>query len=954
MKLKLKRSAWVYALPAVLVYILVIVLFVNILALSYKNLVTQYFGQTPYKEIATGEQEGDTQYFKSDYTSMADLQADQTVFATQVQAEGAVLLQNKNLPLDKKSKITLLGSGSSDEFFLVGGGGSGRIDTSKKPSLETVFTDAGFEVNPVMLEFYAEGNGKSTRGSGSNYVGEAPQSAYSQTEISSYADYSDAGIIILGRTGQEGKDVFTYTAEDADKHMLELSANELDLINSALKHFDKVVILLNTMNPVELGPLENLDVSVMWIGAGGQQGLRAIPGLLDGTYNPSGRLVDTYAYDNFSSPAMVNFGDFRFSDITDTYKKYYYNYAENIYIGYKYYETRYADYVMGTANVGEFDYSEEVQYPYGYGLSYTTFEYTSFDMTEKQDEFVFDVTVKNTGSVPGKEVVEIYMQSPYTQYDRENLIEKSAIELVGFAKTDKIESGKTDSVTISVPKEYMCAYDAKTAKTYIVDAGDYYFTVGRDAHDAVNNVLAALGYSKADGMTDEGNDALVEKYTQSKLDSETYSVGADGEKITNQFDYAPYTYYDDSFVYLTRNNWTGTWPEPLATQRVEDSAGDYYTMEAGERLREDIITKVVADDPEAVAPVTGADNGLTLASLIGVDYDSDYWNKLLDQMTPREMMSLVGNGGFGTVVVESISKPSTVEKDGPAGISSTLIGGVGCFGYPIAMVFASTWNLELEEQLGHYFGDDAILSRVSGIYAPSINMHRTPFSGRNFEYFSEDSFQSGIFAATMIKAVQEKGVYCYTKHFALNDQELNRDAAATFATEQTVREIYLRPFEIAVRNGGSKGMMVAKNRIGTVWCGVNKNLLTNVLRNEWGFRGSVITDGLHAYSDEYIAKTALDAGLDIYLCTAQNIWDIQGFENNASVLCDLRNACHNILYNIANSLAMNNIGANVRIVEVMPGWEIAMIVADVVVVLAVATGMVFSFRKIFKNRKEGR
>ena len=523
-----------------------------------------------------------------------------------------------------------------------------------------------------------------------------------------------------------------------------------------------------------------------------------------------------------------------------------------------------------------------------------------------------------------------------------------------FDKTEVLAPGESTEVEIEISKEHMKAYDAFGKGTYIVDEGSYYFAAGKDAHDALNNILAAQGYTEADGMTAEGDASLAASCEQETFDAKTYAVGSTGASIENQFDDASYAHYEPSFTYLTRSDWVGTWPQPLGETYVGESNAGYWTMEASDEIAQGLVTPNAADDPGAKMPVTGAANGLTLASLIGVDFDSEYWDMLLDQMTAEEMMDLVGNAGFGTPLVQSVNKPATTEKDGPAGISSTLIGGVGCFGYPIAMVFASSWNLELQEEYGYYYGNDAILSRVSGIYAPSINMHRTPFSGRNFEYYSEDSFQSGMFAATFIRSVKEKGVYCYTKHFALNDQELNRDTAATFATEQTIREIYLRPFELAVRIGGSNGMMVSKNRIGTVWTGVNKNLLTDVLRGEWGFEGAVITDGLHVYSEEFNSKTALDAGLDAYLCTTKGAWEIPGYQNNASVVEDLREASHRILYNIANSLAMNNIGASTRVVPVMPPWQIALFVADAVLGVIVAVGAVFLVRGIYKAWREER
>lgn len=938
-----KKHAGLTAILQVFGILILVAVLATTMLLQNAQVITIYLGQESYKVVDNEEDSVNSVYYKPDYDSLEELQADETVFAEQVQAEGSVLLQNKNLPLKDAKRVTLLGSASADGAFYISGGGSAAIDTTLKPPMQEVFEDAGFTVNPVMLDFYLEGAGKSTAGEGSNYVGEAPLSAYTAAEYDSWEDYNDAAIVFIGRMGQEGNDVRTSTVENPDKTMLEFGDNEMALIGAALENFDKVVVLLNTMNPMECGPLLDKNVSILWVGAGGQQGLRAIPKLLRGEYNPSGRLVDTYVYDNFSAPAMVNFGDFSFSNVNEEARKYYYNYAENIYIGYKYYETRYADKVMGTGNAGDYDYEETVIYPFGFGLSYTQFEYSDFALDAGDNALSVSVKVTNTGDTAGKEVVEIYMQSPYTDYDKQYAIEKSAAELVAFGKTDLLEPGKSEVVELSIPKEYMRVYDAYGAGTYVVDAGDYYFAVGSDSHDALNNILAAQGYGEEDGMTAAGNGELTIVYTQEKFGDETYSYGEDGEKIVNRFDDSTWKYYDDSFTYLTRSDWVGTWPEPLG--------GEDHSIEASAQLVEDLKPDEVPEDPNAVMPTFNADNGLTLASLIGVAYDSEYWELLLDQMAPEEMMNLVAAGGFATIPIESIGKPATAEKDGPAGVSSSLIGGAGCFGYPIPMVFSSTWNIELQRRFAWYFSNDAILTKVPGVYCPSTNMHRTPFSGRNFEYYSEDSFQSGVFAAVFVEVTNEKGLYCYAKHFAVNDQELNREAAATFATEQTIREIYLRPFEMAVRDGGARAIMTAKNRIGTTWCGGNYALLTEVLRGEWGFVGHVVTDHTTSSEEDYNGRTSVHAGLDLYHASA-GTYEIPGCEKSATVMNDLRRACHNILYNVANSLVMNNISANAKVVPVMPPWEIALIAVDCVLAVGIAVGSFFIIRKMVKGKEE--
>lgn len=465
-------------------------------------------------------------------------------------------------------------------------------------------------------------------------------------------------------------------------------------------------------------------------------------------------------------------------------------------------------------------------------------------------------------------------------------------------------------MTLQIEKESLRSYDEENEKTYIVEEGDYWFAVGKNCHDALNNILAAQGYSTADGMTESGDADLTAVYMQRETDDETYSYGKDGKKITNQFSDASYAYFDKDVVYLSRQDWLGTWPTPLG--------GEDHRLAANEKLLEALKPAEVPEDPQAVMPTFNAQNGLTLVSLVGVAYDSAYWDMLLDQMSPDEMMNLVAAGGFATIPIASVGKPATVEKDGPAGVSSTLIGGAGCFGYPIPMVIASTWNLDLAEKFGYYFGNDAILSKIPGVYMLSINMHRTPFSGRNFEYFSEDSYQCGAFASVIVKELNKKGFYAFVKHFAMNDQELNRECASTFATEQT--KIYLHPFEMAVVRGGARAIMTAKNRIGTVWSGGNSALLKTVLRGEWGFVGHVVTDHTTTSEEDYNGRTSIHAGLDLYHASA-GTYEIPNYEQSATVMQDLRFACHNILYNIANSLVMNNISTSAKVVPIMPPWQ---------------------------------
>lgn len=899
----------------------------NVLANTYANFITIYLGQSNTEVIEVeNADEIDTDYFPSSYESQSDLYADEIAYAEQVQAEGSVLLKNNGkLPMAKGGRITLLGSGSSKEGFLVSGGGSGSIDTSNTPTLKEVFEDDGYTVNDVMWNFYTSGAGAITRGT--NTVGEAPVSAYGNEQIDSFADYSDAAIIPIGRLGSETYDVAQTTTEDAGRHMLELSQNELDVIDLALEHFDNVIVLLNTLNAIEVGPLMERDVSVLWVCAGGQQGLRAIPGLLNGEYNPSGRLVDTYVYDNYSAPAMVNFGDYTFGNANenfDTTK--YVIYQEGIYVGYKYYETRYEDVVLGQGNAGSYDYDAVVAYPFGYGLSYTQFSYSGYSVEEDADSFEVSLTVTNSGEAAGKEVVQIYLQKPY---DAASGVEVSAAELAGFAKTQLLEPGAGEEVTVSVPKEYLRSYSASAnggQGGYIVDDGDYYIAFGTNVHDALNNILAAKGADEADGMTDAGDAAFAWQVSYDAGEAADltadYNTGEDGELIVNRLQDIDIQTWDDSFTYLSRSDWEGTWPQAGKVLNASDAM-----VSAMENSFPEVET--------AEMPATGQQNGYGLVDMRGLAYDAEPWQDLLDQMSVEDMQRLICNGSYGTVAIESINKDIVLDKDGPAGISATLIGGKGTFGFPVATLVAATWNRELASEMGSFIGEDALLADVSGWYAPAINIHRTPFSGRNFEYYSEDALISGIMSAEITRAAQEKGVYTYTKHYALNDQELNRSAVCTFSNEQAAREIYLRPFEINVRSGGSHGIMVSMNRIGVTWTGAHRGLTTDILRGEWGFVGCVVTD---AGGSNCSTQKGLYGGTDLWLSSGNGSF-AEGWQNNANVVSMMRNACHNILYTIANSNAMNGIAPGTQFVEIMAPWQICLVVLDVVLFAGCLAGL---------------
>lgn len=950
-KRKKMRNGVFAGIWGTVIAIVVIALIVgNYFALSYASIISGYFGHVTSR---TEGEDDSVVYYEKEYGSAEEMFDASVELAREVEAEGMVLLQNEGnaLPLGENQSISLFSESSVD--LIYGGTGSGAIDASTTMDLKTAFESVGYTVNPVLWDFYEGNHEQHSRVIPSNLPGvdhsygvnECPVSEYTQDVLDSYAEYNDAAVVVISRSGGEGLDLITDSSAP-DGNYLELTQEELDMLSMIQESdaFDKIIIMLNTSNPMELGFLNDYSKiqACLWVGNLGQYGIESVVEAFTGAVNPSGKLVDTYAYDAFSAPAMQNFGEsnvFANGDEVPELEGYMYGnepgdiyvtYAEGIYVGYRYYETRYEDVVLGQGNAGAYDYEQTVAFPFGHGLSYTTFSYSNYNVEETGDGFTVSMDVTNTGDTAGKEVVQIYMQSLYTDYDRENNVEKSAVQLVGFEKTDLLDPGAAQTVTVSIDREVMKAYDANNAGTYIVDAGDYYFAAGRDAHDALNNILAAKGMTTADGMTAEGNADFAYRHTEAEMDMETYAVSETGYPIENQFEDADINYYEGStenaLAYLSRSDWENTFPERVV-------------LTATDQMIEEMTETGMEEDPDAVMPETGADNGMKLIDLRGADYDAAEWDDLLDQLTLEEMYDLVRVGGYSTGEVVSVSKPATTDRDGPQGISGTIgttTGvGVSAVSYSSEMVMASSWNEELLRRIGEMVGESGLQMNVIGWYAPAMNIHRTPFSGRNFEYYSEDPFLSGALASAEVGGAQSKGIFCYVKHFALNDQDAHRYGLSTYANEQAIREIYLYPFEKAVTDGGATAVMTAYNRIGTKWAGGDQGLITEVLRNEWGFHGTVLTDWASMrYMDLGIG---LQAGNNQWLNTNNTFFTIEGYEDNATVVNALRESAHNILYTAVNSAAMNGFSSDTEIVRVIPTWEKWLIALDIAVgVLAVA------------------
>lgn len=923
----------------------------NVYANKYAGLISVYFNQPTSKVVsAKGES---SQYFSSDYKNEEERTQALENLGTDIVREGAVLLENEQqtLPLQKNAKITVLGQDSADPVY--GGGGAGSIDTEKAVSLTSALEDTGFSLNPTLVDFYTTGEGKNYRksatdayGRGEFAVNEVPVDKYNSAIIDSFSDYNDAAIVVIGRSGSESSDLPTKPLSTGATY-LQLDPNERDTIKLAAKHFNKVVVLLNTQNPMEISELKALGANaVLWIGALGQTGARAVGELLNGTVNPSGHLPDTYATNLMSAPSAANSGSYQISNGSDRFSSSYMVYAEGIYVGYRYYETRYEDVVLGNDTSGKFDYSKQVTYPFGYGLSYTSFDWSKYDLNARSDSIEYNVNVTNTGKVAGKDVVQIYMQSPYTDYDRQNGIEKPSVELVGYEKTKLLQPGESQKVTVSVPKEAMKVYDSAGHGTYIVEAGDYYFTAARNAHDAVNSVLAAKGSSTGNGMDVDGVAEAAQSHKINTTDTTTYAKSqATGNPITNQFTDADIRTYDPDFTYLSRSDWQGTWPSTYADG----------TWQAPQVFA-DALAVDTTQPKASEKPIVGSENSeygkLSVATLRDTDFNDEAWQALVEQMSVKELDQLVRIGGYATKAVDSVQLPATVDKDGPAGISSTLVGGESGMGYPTQIVIASSWNKQLAEDFGKAIGEDSLDLGVTVWYAPACNIHRMPYGGRAFEYFSEDALLSGDMTAQVVSGAASKGVIATVKHFALNDQETNRMGGAMLANEQSIRQLYLAPFEIAVREGGASAMMASMNRIGARWTGGHKGLMKNTLRDEWGFKGFVVTDqasySVFAYED---MREGLAAGTDLWLNTDAELWKLSEADMNDDVVAQMQRAAKNISYAISRSNAMNGLSSDSKIVRVTPLWQWGVYAFDGMIAVVVCALLGFAVLNLVRRRK---
>ena len=854
--------------------------------------------------------------------------------AEEIMEDGIVLLKNESLlPLNETKKLNIFGWESINPAY--GGAGSGGInDLYDIVSLNQGLENAGFSINQELVDFYnnyGADNPEMSIQKQSWTLPEPPVDTYSDELIKSAKEYSDVAVVVLSRKAGEGhndipmdvrKAAYDNNSDEYDdfpegEHYLQLSQTERDMVDMVCSNFDNVIVVYNGANQFELGFADEYPQikSVVWCPGTGNVGFNALGKVFSGEVNPSGKTPDTFIYDMTTAPWWNNAEKTEYTNLADlavegmnagtaqVYAPAFTNYVEGIYVGYKYYET--------AAQEGAIDYDKTIQYPFGYGLSYTEFEQKMGELEEKDGQISVDVEVTNTGDVAGKDVVEVYYEPPYTNGG----IEKSSANLIEFAKTDLLQPGESQTVTVTFSIEDMASYDENHAKAYVLEKGDYAISINSDSHTV--------------------------------LDQKTYTADKDvvykGENKRASDDTAATNVFEDAkgdVTYLSRADHFANYEEATAAPASAE-LGEPYVSEYHLNSNFDKTTYLNDED---VMPTTGADNGLTLADMRDADYDDPRWEKLLDQLTVDEMANMIAMAGYQTAAMDSVGKVATLDFDGPAAINNNFTG-VGSIGFPIEVVVASTWNKELAQAWGECMGKISQEMGAEGWYAPGMNTHRTAFGARNYEYFSEDGVLAVNMGAKAVEGARKYGVYSYIKHFAL--YEGNAKMVSVWSNEQAIREIYLKPFEISVKQGGANAVMVSWSFLGDKWTGESSNLMNTVLRDEWGFRGMALTDFFRNNGHGFMnADAALANGVDAMLST------FNGEENNVAnpehptAVLQMRNACKNVMYTVVSSWAYDGEHEETG----MENWKKAGIGIDIVIALFMA-GMEVLVIRGYKKRK---
>lgn len=930
----------------------------NVIAGECAGQINSALGTATSKVVSTlaeGETEGYARYFESKYNSIAELKAAGEAKVREVEGEGIVLLKNDNniLPLKEGSDVALVGVTILDPVY--GGTGSGAVDANGAANYYDVMTQAGYNVvDKELLDYYVEKEAKRN----AHEIGEMKWSKVKKNNGDTIGNGEDV-IFVVGRVGGEGNDVTVTIDDTLDDDYLKLNENELSILEGLKELKDdgkirSITMIINSANPMSVGFLNDEAYGVdaaLWVGSVGQTGIYAVGDVISGKTNPSGSLPDTWWVDNQLNPVQNNFGSYTYADAnsfdlgTNANKfNQYVVYQEGIYVGYKYTETRYEDVVMGTPNAGDFNYNSIVGYPFGFGLSYTSFSFSDMQVekTGEGQQTSYDVSVKvtNTGAVAGKKTVQVYAQKPYTEYDKQNGIEKAAVELAGYGKTAILQPGESEVVKVNVPEYFLTSYDATGTGVYILDEGHYYLTVADDSHAAANNILAAKGMTTENGMTAAGDASLTYgmDYT---FDAETYATSyGTGSEVKSLFADADVNRYagsgDNSVVYYSRSNWAGTVTSgPVQLKMTAQIAADAKLDDS--------------DLPDATGmefPTMGVSANLQLVNMMDYDYDDPQWDIFMDQLTYEQMAKLCANGLRMTINIDEIGKPLTVDHNGPSGVTQKYSVGENGYAvqtndpqkdikgtcYPCNGIIAATFNDELIREVGELIGEDAMWAGYAGLYGTGLNIHRSPYAGRVFEYYSEDGTLTGLVDTAETLGIQSKGVYVYNKHFVLNDQENNRAGIATWINEQALRENYLRAFELPIVNADAKCVMTAFNRLGAQWAGAYTELLTDWLRGEAGMEGFAVTD---MYDDTYMVKAnEVVAGNDIpdnYVgddISQFAAYGPNGSTPNAAVAQALRTSSKRVLYTVLHSRGMDGISSNTQIVSVTPWWQMTLNVAQ--------------------------
>lgn len=972
---------------------------------SYRTSVDAFFG-TRSQQMVTEQSEdsADAWNFQSQFTSAQAAYEGLQEFAIRESQETFALLKNENdaLPLAKDAKITLLGMRS---YAPVYGNSGGSIPDGKSTvQIFDAFTERGFQINPSMLaayaNFFADKEWTTPQFGGGILPEYAEVTAYddpcefTMDELKAlnpdynkdYAEYSDAAIVVVGRPGGEnaayypGEEGLADGVHTVTGNILSLSDEEMAVVEEAKANFDKVIVLINAANPMEIGNLaEDPEIdAILWIGYPGAYGFYGVADVLNGTVSPSAHLGDTFAKNSALAPAMMNFGNIPWANAADFDASYAVNSylveSEGIYTGYRYYETRYADIVLGNGgaqadagtyanpdgtpatSAGTWSYANEVVYPFGYGLSYTTFEQTldSVQITGDKRTATVTVTVKNTGSVSGKSVIQLYAQAPYTDYDRQTGVEKSAVQLMDFEKTGTLAPNESQTITMTIDMSNLASYDYTGAKTFIVEGGEYYFAIGDDAHDALNNILAAQGKTTADGMTDDGDASKTYTWTwDGGVDADTFSVSVNGVQITNVLSEGDYAMDINAFLpgtvtYLSRADWNGTFPKTISGLTADANLS---------RLLKNDLKTISTNDDVSDLVFGDTSSSLTINDMKGADFDDPRWEELVNKVTVDEFLNFAANAFHNIQNIDSVGLLQYAADDGPGGSDSHYLTEGQYQGTPYADAadydygtrvptspqnLAYSWNKELSYEYGALIlGESTLVLNLPIMIGPGGNIHRHAWNGRGAEYYSEDPILSGFIGSANVQGAQSKGCLVNIKHIAFNDQEINRSGIAVFMNEQKARELELRNLQQMIACGGKPasmaddedaytqgalGVMTSYNRIGAVAPSANKAVMVDIMRNEWGFKGYSVTD-FTGVSPKAAPKESILYGTTAFcgfgVDESITYWSGEALKGDREMLLAVKDDIHYLLYALANSAALNGVNSTTRVENVMTWWRMA-------------------------------